>query len=581
MSAASTHLIARAPHPLAWLRAQPAAIATLIILAIAAIAQIHWGTIDDVSWLITVGERVLDGQTPYVDFIEVNPPASILLYLPPILLARFVGCSPELMVALFGFIGVAASLALCAAILARASLAEELGWTGLALAAFVFFLLPGHTFNQRDPIALVAGLPLLAAFAARASSKSVDRAHAALAGIGGGIMVSIKPHYGLIILATAPYLIWRLRRVVFTQWIELYVAAAVGVAYLTVVVVFFPAFLTKILPLATDVYLPDRMALADLLSRAGVRVWFALALLLTLLGRKRLGEPIVAIPALASCGALACFLVQGKGWPYQMYPALALMVLASGVALRRSIREPAIALLSLNVFGAAVALLMAFGYRLTAILAIMLFAVALGVVASIGRAAPALRGLSDRLEPLASATLAGLAFGFMAFSFDHAALSRALARLPPHPTMLEVSGNLTVGHPLVREVGGVWVQSVCSLWITTSAWRLIAGHPNDVPLALKLAPYLEMDRAMLIGDISRRRPDAILISNMGEDFTQWAWSDPGVSAALSDYRFFASDENPNPNYETKIYVRSDLIGLRPALTEPSSADGRDVDSQTQ
>jgi hypothetical protein len=68
---------------------------------------------------------------------------------------------------------------------------------------------------------------------------------------------------------------------------------------------------------------------------------------------------------------------------------------------------------------------------------------------------------------------------------------------------------------------------------------------------------------------------------MGEDFTQWAWSDPGVSAALSDYRFFATDENPNPNYETKIYVRSDLIGLRPALSEPSSADGPGVDSQTQ
>jgi hypothetical protein len=578
MTTISTHPGARMPHSFSQFRAEPAAIATLIIIALAAIAQIHWGTIADVSWLITVGERVLDGQKSYVDFIEVNPPASILLYLPPILLARLVGCSPELMVALFGFIGVAANLALCAAILARASIAAELGWTGLALAAFIFFLLPGHTFNQRDPIALVAGLPLLAAFAARASSKSVDRTHAVLAGIGTGIMVSIKPHYALIVLTTAPYLVWRLKRAVLTQWIELYVAAAVGAAYLAIVVLFFPAFLTRILPLASEVYLPDRMSFADLLSHSEVRLWFAFAILLILLGRRRLRDPIVAIPALASCGALACFLIQGKGWPYQMYPALALMVLASGFALRRTIRAPTIALLSFNICGVAWAVALAFGQTFDATSAIVLFALALGVTAFVGRRTPALSGLPERLAPLAGAALAGAAMALMTFGLDHSALSRALARLPPHPRLLEISGNVGVGHPLVREIGGVWLQSVCSLWITNSVGKLIAADPDNLALAQKLAPYLEMDRDMLVADIQRRRPDAILITKWGADR---AWQDPKVSAALADYRFFASDGNPNPDGEIKIYARQDLIGLRPGLTEPLAADGRTVVAPAQ
>jgi hypothetical protein len=42
----------------------------------------------DVSWLITVAEKVLDGGRLYVDIIETNPPASILLYLPFVALAR-------------------------------------------------------------------------------------------------------------------------------------------------------------------------------------------------------------------------------------------------------------------------------------------------------------------------------------------------------------------------------------------------------------------------------------------------------------------------------------------------------------
>src|SRR3954465_10275637 len=42
----------------------------------------------DVSWLITLSEKMLDGQRLYVDLIEVNPPASVFLYLPLVALAR-------------------------------------------------------------------------------------------------------------------------------------------------------------------------------------------------------------------------------------------------------------------------------------------------------------------------------------------------------------------------------------------------------------------------------------------------------------------------------------------------------------
>ena len=40
----------------------------------------------DVGWLLTLGERMLDGQRPYIDFFEANPPMSILLYLPAVAL---------------------------------------------------------------------------------------------------------------------------------------------------------------------------------------------------------------------------------------------------------------------------------------------------------------------------------------------------------------------------------------------------------------------------------------------------------------------------------------------------------------
>src|SRR5258708_36919271 len=49
----------------------------------------------DVSWLLTVGERVLDGQRLYVDVIDANPPMAVLIYLPGIVIARALGLPAE------------------------------------------------------------------------------------------------------------------------------------------------------------------------------------------------------------------------------------------------------------------------------------------------------------------------------------------------------------------------------------------------------------------------------------------------------------------------------------------------------
>jgi hypothetical protein len=42
----------------------------------------------DISWLLTAGERILDGQYLYVDVIETNPPVSVLVCIPGIVVAR-------------------------------------------------------------------------------------------------------------------------------------------------------------------------------------------------------------------------------------------------------------------------------------------------------------------------------------------------------------------------------------------------------------------------------------------------------------------------------------------------------------
>ena len=53
-----------------------AALAPIVVIAlIAMLLQWRFGLLGDVSWLITVDEKWLDGETPYRDIIEINPPA--------------------------------------------------------------------------------------------------------------------------------------------------------------------------------------------------------------------------------------------------------------------------------------------------------------------------------------------------------------------------------------------------------------------------------------------------------------------------------------------------------------------------
>jgi hypothetical protein len=543
------------------------------LIALAAIAlQARLGAVDDVSWLITASERTLDGQVPYKDFLEVNPPASILMYLPPVYLARLLGLAPELMVAVFGFIGIAASLALSAAILARAGLVEKFGAIGVALTLFALTLLPAHAFDERDHIAAIAGLPFLAVAAARGGGGRVDWRLALLAGIGAGIMASIKPPYALAAMALAPYLAARLGPRALFSSVEYYVAALVGIGYALATVLFFPAFVSDVIPLANAVYLPVRESPLNLVLNTGVVLWLALFLASAQMAGNKCAEPLFAIPALASLGALASFFIQGKGWSYQIYPALAFAIVALGAALAARGREASPLLAAV---GCAIA---------AALIALVIGRWPVQIMIGVAGAAAVLTAAAQRLsgsppsgrgplsEMIASSAIGVALAMFASEGLPQPVLAKALAQLGPHPTMLAISESLAFGHPLVREVGGVWAQRVPSLWITAAADRLIRESHDNPLVQARLAPLMRADREMLLQDIAANRPDAILVGRIGGPVYNALWADPAIVAALADYRFFAS--NDDPDWPAFVYARRDPVGLRVQVddgTQPPKA----------
>jgi len=470
---------------------------TLALFVTGAVMSALRHTDVDVAWLLTMGEKTLSGQRPYVDMFEANPPMSILLYLPAVILGRGIGASPDAMVNVLTLTAVAASLALVARITVPI-VGDRATRSKLAAAGvFVLAVLPTGVFGQREHIAVIAMLPFLATTIVRGEGHRPSAWIALVAGVGCGLAMAIKPHFALVAGGALLVTAWRLRSIRPLLALEVWAASAVVGLYALVVVIFFPAFLS-FLPVIRAAYLPVRQPLGLLLLWPPAIAWLIVSVLAALVARTRPGAgwPTAGLLA-ASAGGFASYLIQGKGWPYHSYPMLALASLALGAA---AILGPLVLAAAGETGGKRMARI-----GLTAA----------GLVFAIGATGASMRWF----------TLKG----------DYHALNAPVEAIAPHPRLLAITADIAVGHPLTRELHGQWVGSVCSQWI--SAGALTLEHRGGLSSAQRayLDGLMSLDRRLLTHDITVGRPDVILIST-NRDWLGWARADPALAAALSAYK---------------------------------------------
>jgi hypothetical protein len=447
-----------------------------MLVIVAALAQQSWSSLDcDVSWLITTAERVRDGATLYRDVQEVNPPASVLLYIPAVALARLLVLPVEpVTVALVTALAVL-SIAQAGRLLdPPAARRDRLA----AATAFVLLVLPADLFAQREHVALVAVLPMLALLVARAQGRAVRAVDAWTAGLGAAVMIVIKPHLVLALLPVLGWAIVRQRaigRVVGVEWLAIVLAC---IAYALLVRGAFPGYLDVMLPLLRLVYLPGRDSWANLLTGSMVLIPAVSTALTLWLARGRVSDATAAT-LLAAAGFVVAALVQGKGYLNHGYPAVALGLLAIALELTR----PGVARRFGALCGAVLALFATYGYARVP-------------------------------EP--------------------DALRDAVVRVgPAHPKLIGVSLDFSLGHPLTRWVGGRWVGRRGSLWVTGNARQQLEDPTLPTSRRALFEQAERDDAAMLAADISREQPDIVLVD--ATPGTAWIAAHPAVLLAMTRY----------------------------------------------
>ena len=481
---------------------------SVVVIVLAFVIRVFAPLTTDTDWLMSNCRRFLDGAVLYKDIIETNPPMAIFMHLPAALVERWTGVPAEPVFTAMVFVAATGS----AVFFSRCVQAVEPKLRLiLPLTLAVLLIAPLSTFDEREQVALILTLPLFGAAILRAYGQRIPWAMIVLTGLAAGMAPMIKPHFALGVAGAYIALALLQRRPWPLLSPEAVIAAVVTVAYGVATMVFMPAYGHDVLPLLFDLYRPMKKPFWYMLFLIPTLAWMAAVAGLWFATRGRLLTPFNSVLLAASAGYLIGFIDQGRGWAYQMYPALSLLMLVVFPAVPAALtsgqptqRVPAVA--------AIIAVLSTLGYST------IFGAVGGGVIAPI------------------QAVVA-------------------------HPTMMSITFDLTPGHPIVTRTHGTWVGTFSSRWVTVNS-AYLAHETKDPAKLAKYRQWQAYDRAVTNRDLAKR-PDIVLVGIGPFNWPGWITRDPDTKRMMADYVLLSEDRlsvQKRKDFEgVQAWIRRDLV----------------------
>ena len=519
----------------AWAHSAPWALGLALLAALAALWQFHLGVESDDLWLMLCAEKILDGQTAYRDFLENSPPFAILLYVPPVAFARMLGATHETMIVVYGLISGGLSLTLAARLVGESGAQRQFGWLTALAAAAAYLLLPDFAFGQRDHLIFALLGPFLVVLALRAIGAPVWRTGAILAGVFAALACAARPHYALALALPVVAALARDGVKPLLRAPELVAAALAAAVFAALSLAFFPDYFHAMLPIALDVYGPDRSSLLALVLKPGVAAFAMLSAGAAAQNPRPAAKRAGSVFLLAAFGAFAAYFVQGKGFDYHLYVAVAIAVVGYAVRAQGDgfgWRDAALA-----GGGFAVALASHIWRDVPDLQALTTLLALSGIFAALALVAPyggPRRAFLKVCGPAFAAGGTGMALlGFHYAWFPTPMFEDEVRALGPHPKIASLSNVSALAHPLVSKVGGVWTLSVIAQMISYDADRVLALGHVDEATRVRLEADKRLDRDRFFHDVAANPPDALLVS---ETWAAGHFQDDRLAPLLALYR---------------------------------------------
>ena len=487
----------------------------LLCFLVSIYQTLHFSLNPDSSWLITAAEKMLSGEILGVDILESNPPASILIYVPGILFARLFSLPSEIGVSISIYL---LTLFVCFFFQYISRKTNIIGFLPTAIVClflvFITFVYFQLFFSQREHFAVLLAIPYILISSVRLSERkqSLSSGIYIISGCCMGLTGCIKPVFLLVPLFLTLSCLFSTR-----NWRSLFVienlsAGFIFLLYVAGVLIFFNAYLTFLEELLVSAYFSRVQNWSRVFFSEGF-LYIIMAVLYVIMSLFFKQSILQKQFFIASIAFYLTFLIQRKGFFYQVYPALVTLYLATLLLCVQVVQKK---ILSLHSVIIKIPVLIIILYTMSA-------------TAS---------GIFSQWNVVTRPTQLE-AYIFKNFS---------------HPKMLSLAGKIGAGFPLARNVSAQWVGSVHSIFtaphlsLDKQRYLLAGGYDADF-----LVPEKWLIKRVC-KDIYEKEPTLIVLEHLPK-WSAFIFSQPCVQDVMSNYHLTTTLD------QTDLWVKKENIPI--------------------
>ena len=281
----------------------------------------------DVALFLEIGDLLLDGYIPYVDYIEINLPLIHYINAIPAIISNILSINPIPILLIIVWLGTAVAISTILFIRDRLPINEAIPISALALglALFTLLIFALGDFGQREHLFIVCFLPALLVRWMRAREQEVSLWLALVAGLAASIGALLKPQFLIVVAASEIYWLMSKRKPQQLLKPEVYIFIAFALLYLAHFLIIpremMTALFLDVLPSVLEGYSAYDYSSYQRLPIAP----FAIIAAIPFLVRKRDGVDwsLERSFSMVIIAGVLIYLLQRKGWIYHAIPALA------------------------------------------------------------------------------------------------------------------------------------------------------------------------------------------------------------------------------------------------------------------
>lgn len=296
----------------------------------------------DSTMYLEIGQYLLEGRLPYVDYVELNPPLIHYINVIPVFLANLSGLNPIFVYKLLIFVIVLYSVFMTRHLVFKLTDEAYSLETNIISIIIIILTIEIHggssnfaDFGQREHILSLFIIPWIILRLLKAMNISVSISQSIMIGIFAAIGIALKPYFVLPLLVIELYLLFKYRnwRAIFSS--DVWAFVVIGVLYLGHFFILPPAvsdnFFNNLIPSVGqnyDVYSIGSMKkiIVKFLLYPhlfGPRIIWIIGLGIGIVIPRKQDNHIsglFVIFTLFTIGSIAGFLMQGIGFRYQALP---------------------------------------------------------------------------------------------------------------------------------------------------------------------------------------------------------------------------------------------------------------------